>query len=70
MVEACRTHTEFWLEKLKEREHLEDLDANGKIILKCIFKKLNRERVIYSPHLEGRDMWRVFINAVMNLRVP
>ena len=24
MAEACRTHAEFWLENLKERDHSED----------------------------------------------
>ena len=32
-------HAEFWLGNPKEREHFEDLDANGRIILKWIFKK-------------------------------
>ena len=32
-------HTEFLWENLRERDHFEDLDVDGKIILKWIFKK-------------------------------
>ena len=28
---------QFWWENLKERGHLEDLGADGRIILKCMF---------------------------------
>ena len=32
-------HKAFWLGDLKEGAHFEDLGADGKIILKLIFKK-------------------------------
>jgi hypothetical protein len=31
--------TKFWLESLKESDHLEDLGVDGRKILKCIFGK-------------------------------
>jgi hypothetical protein len=33
-------HTSFWWGNLKEIDYLEDLSADGRIILKWIFKKL------------------------------
>jgi len=33
-------HTEFSYGYLRERRHLEDLGLDGRIILKCIFKKV------------------------------
>jgi hypothetical protein len=32
-------HTIFWVEKLKERDHLEDLGVDEKIILGWILRK-------------------------------
>jgi len=32
-------NTSFWLGKLRGRDHLEDLDLDGKIILRWIFRK-------------------------------
>jgi len=34
-------HTGVWWENLRQTDHLEDLDVDGKIILKRIFKKRN-----------------------------
>jgi hypothetical protein len=34
--------TEFWWGNVWERSHLEDLDIDGKIILKWIFNKRDR----------------------------
>jgi hypothetical protein len=32
-------YTKLWWETLRERDHLEDLDLDGKIILRLIFRK-------------------------------
>jgi hypothetical protein len=51
-----------------ERNHLEDLGLEGKIILKPISKS---EMGRHGLHLSGsgRDRRRVVLNAVMNLSV-
>jgi len=36
-------HTGFWWEGPRERDHLKDLDVEGKIILKWIFKEWDVE---------------------------
>jgi hypothetical protein len=62
-------HTGFWCGDLKEREHLEDVGVNGRIILKCIFK--NFDGVMGCNDVaEDRDRWRVVVTAEMNHRVP
>ena len=51
---------------MKERDHLEDLDVDGRIILNWILKMWNgRHRLDLT---QDRDRWRI-VNAVMNLRV-
>jgi len=37
--EIGEAHTGFWWADLVERGHLEDLDPDVRIILKCIFRK-------------------------------
>ena len=36
-------HAGFWLGDLRERDHMEDLGADGRTVLKWIFKKGDRE---------------------------
>ena len=36
-------HTRFWWENLRKRDHNEDMCADGRIILKYIFKKWDGE---------------------------
>jgi hypothetical protein len=48
---------------------LEDLNADGRVILIWVFKKWD-ENIDWIDLVEDRDRWQVVVNAVMNLRVP
>jgi hypothetical protein len=37
--ERLEIHTEFWLENLRERDHLDDLGLDGKTVLLQILEK-------------------------------
>jgi len=43
MARTGEMHTGFWWEDLRERDHLEDLCLDGRIILQWIFKRWNGE---------------------------
>jgi len=36
-------YTGFWWGTLRERDHFEDIGVDGRVILKCIFKKWDGE---------------------------
>jgi hypothetical protein len=37
-------HFVFWCESRKERDHSEDLDVNGKVILRCVLRHFHITR--------------------------
>jgi hypothetical protein len=61
-------HTEFWWGDLKQIYNPEYPEENGIIILN-VFKKV--EGIIDWMYLaDDTDIWRAFVNTVMNVLVP
>ena len=62
-------YTEFWWGKLRERDHLEDPGADGRIVSKGIFRKWDGGMHCIDLALK-RDRWRAVVDAQINFRVP
>ena len=65
--EGC---TGFWWGNLRERDHWGDPDANGRIILRWIFRKWEGVGGDWMELAQDRDRWRALVGTVMNLGVP
>jgi hypothetical protein len=50
-------------------DHLKDPGVNGRVILKWIFERLNGD-IDWIYLAQDRDIWRDFMNTLMNLQVP
>ena len=55
---------------LMERDNLEDLGVDGRIILQCIFKTWDGIGMDWIDLAQDKDGWLALVNAVINLRVP
>jgi hypothetical protein len=55
--------------KPEGREHQEDLDIGGRIILRWILER-GWGGMDLIDLAENRDRWRALVSTVMNLRVP
>jgi hypothetical protein len=60
----------LWLANLEGRDHLEDLDIDGKIILECILGKYDVKLWTGFIWLRIGSSGGALVNTVMNLRVP
>ena len=60
-------HTWFWWANLKERDHLEDVCVDGRIILGCMFNKCDwgGGGMDWFDVAQNRDRWHALTNAVM-----
>jgi hypothetical protein len=64
--EVC---TGCWWGNMRERSHWGDPDVDGRIILRWIFRKLERVGA-WMELAQDRDRWRELLSTVKNLRVP
>jgi len=55
--------------KPKEKNHLEDLSVDGRIILRWIFRNWDVGGMNRIDLAQDRDRWRALVSAVMNPRV-
>ena len=55
---------------LGERDHWGDPDADGRIILRWIFRKWDGGCEDWMELAQDRDRWRARVGTVMNLWVP
>lgn len=55
--------------KLTEIDHWEDLDLDVAIILKWIFNEYDGD-MNWIDVVQDRNMCRILVNTVMNLRIP
>jgi hypothetical protein len=62
-------HIEFWWESWKERDHWEDLNIGGRIILRWI-SEIGWGGMDWIDLAQDRDQWRALVNTAMNLWVP
>jgi hypothetical protein len=59
-------HVGFWWESQKERDHWEDLDAGGRIMLKWASEKWDWCGMVLIHLDQDRDQWRSLVNKVIN----
>jgi hypothetical protein len=57
------------MENLKERQHSDDLDVDGRIILMDV-KGIIWQGVDWNHMAQDADRWRTLVNTIMNFRVP
>jgi hypothetical protein len=62
-------HKAYTRGNLREREYLEDLGVDGRIILQWMFRKWY-SGIGGDDLAHNRDGWQTLVNAVMSLRVP
>jgi hypothetical protein len=59
-----------WWENLRERDHLEDPDVDGRIILSCIFRKWGCRGMDWIELAQDRDRRRALVNEEINFLFP
>jgi hypothetical protein len=59
-----------WRRNLEEKDHLEDQNVDGRIILRRIFRKWEGGDTDWIELAQDGDKCWALVNAVTNLRVP
>jgi len=59
----------FWWGSLSKRDHLEDPDVDGKIILRIYLQEVGCEGMDWIDVAQDRNRWWALLNMVMNLQV-
>ena len=67
--ESGEVHTGFWWGDLRERDNLEALGIDGRVILKLLFKK-HDGKLDWVDLAQDRNRSRAVLSAVMNLGLP
>jgi hypothetical protein len=62
-------HTWFLAGNLRERDHLEDLGIDRRIILK-LSSRSGKWGMDWIDVVRDRERWWALVNAVMKLRIP
>jgi hypothetical protein len=68
--EKREIHIGFWWESRKEREHYEDLDVSGRIILKMDLREIGLGGMDWIDLDQDRNQLGAVVNTEMNLRIP
>jgi len=63
-------HTGFCWGNLRERDHLEEPGADGKIILRRVSRKRNREVIDWIDLAQNMDRWRALVKEVRKFHFP
>jgi hypothetical protein len=63
-------YTGFGGRNLRERDRLEELDADGYITVKMDLQDVGWRGMDWIDTAHNSNWWRIILNAVMNLRVP
>jgi hypothetical protein len=63
------THTGYWWESQKERDHWEGQDIGGWTISMDL-REIGWDGLDWLDMAQDRDQWRDLVNTVLNLRVP
>jgi hypothetical protein len=68
MVSISSTHGRE--ECILERDHQEDFNVGGMIILKYVLREVGWGNLDWIHPAHCRDQWSALVNTIMNLRLP